>query len=97
MDRKELLHLATLSGLSLAEAELPKLEADLARIVRYMGELAEVDTSTVAPLQSPAEGPTPTRPDTVGHELTTEEALAGAPDAVRLEQGGAFSVPGILP
>ncbi|MCK6537597.1 MAG: Asp-tRNA(Asn)/Glu-tRNA(Gln) amidotransferase subunit GatC [Polyangiaceae bacterium] len=87
--RDEVLRLARLARLSLADDELPKLEADLSRIVDYVAELGKVDTSEVS--DAPRVGPTaaPLRDDEVRVGLPRAAALAAAPRVV----DGAFAVP----
>lgn len=87
--RDEVLRLARLARLSLADDELPKLEADLSRIVDYVAELGGVDTSEVS--DAPRVGPAaaPLRDDQVRAGLPREAALAAAPRVV----DGAFAVP----
>lgn len=50
--REEVLHVARLAELAVAEAELPQLAAQLAAIVAYVEQLAEL------PVSGPAEGRT---------------------------------------
>ncbi len=87
--RDDVLRLARLARLSLADAELPKLEADLSRILEYVAELGGVDTSEVT--DAPRVGPAcaPLRDDVAAPGLSREAALAAAPRAV----DGAFAVP----
>lgn len=47
--RDDVLHLAQLSSLQLADDEIDALQADIANIVRYITQLSELDTSGVEP------------------------------------------------
>lgn len=84
--------LATLAGLTLRPEESARFGVDLARILAYMGALAEVDTEGVMPLASPNEGACSLRADVPIREVLPAAVLEAAP---RL-QGGAFVVPKIL-
>ncbi len=94
MTRDEVLHLAALAGLSLDPSEEAKIVADLGRIVAYLGELAQIDTAGVEPLESPGESAAPLRADVERAPAPgfLEAALAAAPAT----DGGAFVVPGFL-
>lgn len=82
MNREEIAHLGTLARLSLTEAELVRLEAELSAIVSYV--------STVAEIAGETEDTTPTvgarfnvfRPDIVTNEADqyTEALLNEAPE-----------------
>ncbi len=91
--REGVLHLAELSALSLDEAEVGALGADLARIVEYVAELDSVPTAEVRPMASPhGDSSGRLRPDEVLPGLSREDALSGAP---RTAQDG-FAVPGFM-
>ena len=49
ISRDDVLHLAQLSSLQLADEEITALQADLANILEYINQLAELDTSGVEP------------------------------------------------
>ena len=85
--RDEVRHLARLARLHLAEDELPRLEAELSRIVDYVKELGSVDTSSMEPSPSPSVAPL--RADVPHQTLPRQAALAGAPRVT----DGAFAVP----
>ena len=82
MNREEIAHLGTLARLSLTEAELTRLEAELSAIVSYV--------STVTDIAGEAEDSTPTvgarfnvfRADEVTNEADqyTEALLSEAPE-----------------
>ncbi|HQY63918.1 MAG: Asp-tRNA(Asn)/Glu-tRNA(Gln) amidotransferase GatCAB subunit C [Myxococcales bacterium] len=94
MKQAELLHLATLAGLTLEPTEEARIVADLSRVLAYMGELAAVDIGALEPLESPSEGGAPTRDDVARapDAAFREAALGAAPEIA----GGAFVVPAFL-
>ncbi|HRG96653.1 MAG TPA: Asp-tRNA(Asn)/Glu-tRNA(Gln) amidotransferase subunit GatC [Polyangiaceae bacterium] len=94
MKNAELLHLATLAGLTLEPTEEPRIVAELSRVLAYMGELGAVDTGALEPLESPSEGGVPTRDDAPGapDAAFRAAALAAAPET----SDGAFVVPAFL-
>jgi aspartyl-tRNA(Asn)/glutamyl-tRNA(Gln) amidotransferase subunit C len=83
------LHVAKLSSLSLSSVEVDRFAAELARIVGYVEQLDEIDTSDVPPTAHVRLDRTPWREDEILPCLTREEALAQAP---RVEHDG-FAVP----
>jgi aspartyl-tRNA(Asn)/glutamyl-tRNA(Gln) amidotransferase subunit C len=92
VSREELQSLARLARLRLADDELPKLAAELSRIVDYVAELGKVDTSAVTEVPSIGPNAAPLRDDRVTPGLSREEALAAAPRSV----DGAFAVPAFV-
>ena len=88
-------HVAKLAALRLEKGEVETLTRELAAIVGYVEELAQVDTAGVEPtshVQAGASGEAGLRPDIVQPGLSQEEALAAAP---RKGQNG-FAVPGFV-
>lgn len=49
ISRDDILHLAQLSNIQLAEAEIETLEGDLGRIIGHIEQLSELDTTGVEP------------------------------------------------
>lgn len=87
--REDVEHVAKLAHLELNEAEVDRLTTDLARIVAYVAELAEIDTTGVAPTNSVSVDVAPLRADERRAGLSHEAALKEAP---RISAGG-FAVP----
>lgn len=82
MTEKELQHLADLSALSLSEAEMAALGGDLERILGYVRQLDELDTTDVEPTFQVYEMENIWRPDEiVAFEADREELLALAPES----------------
>jgi aspartyl-tRNA(Asn)/glutamyl-tRNA(Gln) amidotransferase subunit C len=89
IDEKEVARVAELACLSLTKEETTTMAKDLDRIVAYVEELAQLDTSNVPPTSHVLMGKTAWRPDVVEQGLSHEQALDQAP---RSSQGG-FAVP----
>jgi len=96
--QKDVAYVANLANLDLTEAERLRMEKDLNSILEYVDQLAEVDTSNVAPMaqvsQIGATGVTadPLRVDELRDCLPREQALAAAPQT----DGTFFRVPKVI-
>ncbi len=91
ISRQTVLHIAELANLRLDESEVDSLERDLAKIVAYVEELNELDTSNVPPTVQMASG-FAARPDEVLPGLGQARALSEAPRTIE----GGFAVPGFV-
>lgn len=89
--RQTVLHVAELARLRLDDSELEALKTDLDKIVAYVDELETLDTSGVEPTAHMAVGAA-WRPDQREPGLSTEQALAEAPQIV----AGGFGVPSFV-
>lgn len=79
--RTEILHLATLSNLTLSEAEITALQTDLSHIVQYISSLSQIDTTNVVPTYQVSPLENIWRPDEITpQEATPDQLLALAPD-----------------
>ena len=97
IDRALIDHVAQLASLSLTEDEAERLTREVAGILKYVGELATLDTSNVPPTAQVAQaGREPSssalRADEVRPGLSHEDAIAQAPR----ESHGGFAVPGFV-
>jgi aspartyl-tRNA(Asn)/glutamyl-tRNA(Gln) amidotransferase subunit C len=90
--RDEVAHLAHLARLSLADAELGHLAAQLDQIISAVARVQEVTAEDVPPTSHAVPLANVFRPDQVVPCLTAQEALAAAP-AVEQQR---FRVPRIL-
>ena len=90
--RDDVLHVARLARLELAEPEVERMIQDLGKILEYVAQLNELDTSAVAPTSHVAVETMPFRRDEVVAGLAFETALAEAP---RQSDGG-FAVPAFV-
>ena len=85
-------HLATLARIALTEDEVNRLTGELGAIVSAVEKVGEVATPDVEPTSHPIPLGNVFRPDFVGDTLSTEQAMAGAPD----HDGSRFRVTAIL-
>jgi aspartyl-tRNA(Asn)/glutamyl-tRNA(Gln) amidotransferase subunit C len=92
IDKKAILHIARLSRIELDESRLDSHSQQLGRIVEYFDKLNELDTDKVEPLTHAVELSNILAVDEVGSSLSTEEALANAPE----QEGSFFKVPKVL-
>jgi aspartyl-tRNA(Asn)/glutamyl-tRNA(Gln) amidotransferase subunit C len=90
--REEVERIAALARLSLPDAELDRLQSDLAAILTYVETLAAVDTAGVEPTAHVIPLATPLRDDVPEPAMDPESALANAPEA----SGFAFVVPKVI-
>ena len=79
ISRQDIEKVALLSRLRLTEDELTSMTAELAKIVGYVDQLAEVNTDGVAPMAHAIEVANVFRADQVAPSLPREEALSNAP------------------
>ncbi|MEK9599850.1 MAG: Asp-tRNA(Asn)/Glu-tRNA(Gln) amidotransferase subunit GatC [Pontimonas sp.] len=85
-------HLAGLARIALSDNEVARLAGELGAIVEAVEAVQSVATEDVPPTSHPVPLGNVLRDDVVGQTLTTEEALAGAPD----HDGTRFRVTAIL-
>ncbi len=85
-------HIARLARVKVTDAEAASFAPQLARILEYVDQLGELDTSDVAPLRHPIELFDVTRPDEPAPSLGAEAALRNAPARI----DGHFRVPRVL-
>ena len=90
--RETVLHIASLAKLSLESAEVDSLIPELARIVGYIDQLSELDTSQIPPTAHLAVRSMPRQPDVAHESLDTDVALREGP---RVHDGG-FAVPAFI-
>ncbi len=92
LDKAAVAHIATLARIRLDEAELEPLAAELSHILGWVEQLAEVDTSDVAPMSSVAAMGLPMRDDQITDGDCQGAILGNAP---RTEKGF-FAVPKVV-
>ncbi len=85
-------HLAGLARIALTETEVEKLAGELGTIVDSIAKVSEVAADDVPATSHPIPLRNVFRSDLAGETLTTEQALAGAPD----HDGARFRVTAIL-
>ena len=85
-------HLANLARIALSPEEIEKLTGELGAIVDNVAKVSEVATPDVPATSHPIPLSNVFRPDVPGVTLTTQQALAGAPE----HDGVRFKVSAIL-
>ena len=85
-------HLANLARIALTPEEITKLTGELGAIVDSVAKVSEVATPDVPATSHPIPMSNVFRDDIPGTTLTTEQALAGAPE----HDGSRFKVSAIL-
>jgi aspartyl-tRNA(Asn)/glutamyl-tRNA(Gln) amidotransferase subunit C len=85
-------HLANLARIALTPEEITKLTGELGLIVDSVAKVSEVATPDVPATSHPIRLVNVFRDDVPGETLTTEQALAGAPE----HDGSRFKVSAIL-
>ena len=93
LTKKDVIHVAELSNLTLTDEEIAKFTPQLDKIIEFVGALNEVDTNGVEPTSQTTVLKNIVREDRVmsDQSLTQKEALSGTD-----EQNGYFKVPSIL-
>jgi aspartyl-tRNA(Asn)/glutamyl-tRNA(Gln) amidotransferase subunit C len=87
--RDDVLHVARLARLEIPEAEIERVQAELAAILEAVGKVSELDLAGVEPTSHPLDLVNVFGEDEPRPSLPREEALANAPDPAN----GAFRVP----
>jgi aspartyl-tRNA(Asn)/glutamyl-tRNA(Gln) amidotransferase subunit C len=91
--RDEVEHIAELARLELGEREIEGLQNDLSRILEYVEQLNELDTTDVPPTSHVTAQGDVLREDLPRPSLPVEKVLANAPRA----EEGYFRVQPVLP
>jgi aspartyl-tRNA(Asn)/glutamyl-tRNA(Gln) amidotransferase subunit C len=92
LTRADVEKVALLARLQLSEPELDTMTGQLAQIVGYVDQLAEVDTEGVEPMAHAVETANVFAEDLVEPSLPREQALANAPS----HNGHGYLVPAVL-
>ena len=85
-------HLSHLARLSFSEEEKIELKQDLEKMISFVEQLQEVDTSNVEPLLHITDAVNILRKDEVQQTITKQEALINAPQT----DGKFFIVPKVI-
>jgi aspartyl-tRNA(Asn)/glutamyl-tRNA(Gln) amidotransferase subunit C len=89
IDREEILHVARLARLALAEEEIEPMARELSAVLDHVAKISELDLDDVAPTSHVIEVTGGLRPDVARPSLPRELALAQAPAV----EGDGFLVP----
>src|SRR5260370_17287626 len=79
LDEATVAHIATLARIKLAESEQGKIASELSRILSWVEQLREIDTSGVEPMTSVAAMGLPMREDVVSDGDRRDAILANPP------------------
>ncbi|MFB2586004.1 Asp-tRNA(Asn)/Glu-tRNA(Gln) amidotransferase subunit GatC [Herbiconiux liukaitaii] len=90
--QEQVAHLANLARIALTPEEIASLTTELGSIVDNVAKVSRVATADVPATSHPIPLQNVYRDDVPGNTLTTEQALAGAPD----HDGSRFRVTAIL-
>lgn len=97
LDKAAVAQIAALARIRLSEAELEPLTVELSHILNWVEQLAEVDTSDVAPMTSVAAIGLPMRDDKVTDGDCRDAILGNAPQsAANGPAKGFFAVPKVV-
>ncbi len=93
ISRDDVLHLAQLSSLALADDEIDGLRVDIGNILNYIQQLGELDTSGIEPTYQVTDLQNVWRDDVIDdYGIDREALLALAPES----QNGQIKVPKVL-
>ena len=89
IDRHQVLHVAKLARLRLAEEEVERMAGELSGILEHVDRISELDLEGVQPTSHVVELENVMRPDEPRPSWPKEDVLRAAPDPAE----GAFRVP----
>ncbi len=83
IDREQVLHVARLARLRLADEEVARMSSELSSILDHIEKIGELDLEDVKPTSHVVEVENVLRPDEPRPSWSRERILEGAPDATR--------------
>jgi aspartyl-tRNA(Asn)/glutamyl-tRNA(Gln) amidotransferase subunit C len=92
LDAAAVARIARLARIRVTDDEKTNLAAELSQVMDWIDELQSVDTEGVEPLTSVVGARLKTRADVVTLNVTRDEVLANAPEAM----AGFFTVPKVV-
>jgi aspartyl-tRNA(Asn)/glutamyl-tRNA(Gln) amidotransferase subunit C len=92
LDAAAVARIARLARIRVTDDEKTNLAAELSQVMDWIDELQSVDTDGVEPLTSVVGARLKTRADVVTLNVTRDEVLANAPEAM----AGFFTVPKVV-
>jgi aspartyl-tRNA(Asn)/glutamyl-tRNA(Gln) amidotransferase subunit C len=92
LDHAAVRHIATLARIRVSDAQADSLVGDLGKILAWVEQLSEVDTSGVEPMASVVARQLPRRADEVTDGNKRDKILANAPEPAL----GFFTVPKVV-
>jgi aspartyl-tRNA(Asn)/glutamyl-tRNA(Gln) amidotransferase subunit C len=92
LEREDILKLAKLSRLKIADADMESISGHLGKMLQHMDALRALDLSQVEPMTGVEEGITVLREDIPQPSFTHEQAFANAPSV----ENGHFVIPKVI-
>ena len=92
LDKDQVQHIAMLARLKLADDEFAETVDKLSRIVDFVDQLSQADTSDVVPMAHPLNQAQRLRPDVVTETVDRDRFQQNAP----LVEGGFYLVPKVI-
>ena len=92
LDAAAVARIARLARIRVTDDEKTHLASELSQVMDWIDQLQSVDTEGVEPLTSVVGARLKTRPDVVTLNVTRDEVLANAPEAM----AGFFTVPKVV-
>jgi aspartyl-tRNA(Asn)/glutamyl-tRNA(Gln) amidotransferase subunit C len=92
VSRSDVHYIAALARLRFSDADEQRLAAELSRVLSYVEQLGELDTTGVPPMAQVLDLQNVLRADEVNERISRDGALALAPDA----DGEYFRVPKVI-
>lgn len=96
LDAETVRRIASLARIAVTEGEVERLRGELNGILAWIEQLAEVDTSDVAPLTGAVRMSLRMRDDVVSDGDLHDAILANAPDRADNALGSFFAVPKVV-
>lgn len=92
LDKATVRNIANLARIQVQDEELDHLGAELSGILKFVEQLAEVNTDGIEPMSSVADLTLPMRADVINDGGQVDAVLKNAPDAAE----GFFTVPKVV-
>ena len=92
LDKEQVQHIALLARLELTDEEYAESVKKLSKIVDFVDQLSEADTSDVVPMAHPLDATQRLRPDVVSEVVERDRYQQNAPDV----DDGLYLVPKVL-
>lgn len=96
LDKATVRNIAELARIEVRDDELDHLAGELSGILTFVEQLAEVNTDGIEPMASVADLTLPMRKDVITDGGYADAVLVNAPDAIREDEGGFFTVPKVV-
>jgi len=94
LERAQVLHVARLARLELAEEEVERMAGELSKVLDHIEKIRELDLKGVPPTSHVVDLAGVMRPDEAEASLPVEVAVADAPEPVEVRLSGS-SAPGL--